>query len=112
MSKSTKIKGDGNIVGNNNVQTFNKRTTSPVSRELIELITKFSASKEERDDLESALEIVQDKNQSAATKTVAASKIAKYLKTVAGEAGRVILGRMLDSGIDWEEHIATVAGML
>lgn len=94
------IKGDGNIIGDNNFQVFHK-TTSNLSQELVALISKLATSKDEEKELENDLKIVQDENQSVAKKTSAAGRIAKWLKTVAGEAGKIMLQKMVESGIDW-----------
>jgi len=107
---SINIKGDGIIIGNANVQNFNKNH-SEVNEELLVLISKL-ANKKERETLEGDLLVVQSTNDGGAKKTAAASRIATFLKTVAGEAGKVLLKKMMESGFDWAEHIGTVANLM
>ncbi len=68
------------------MQVFHKKT-SDVSRDLVDLIANLATSKEEETKLENDLKVVQDENQTVGNKTSAAGRIAKWLKTVAGEAG-------------------------
>lgn len=109
MSKYN-IKGDGIIIGDNNVQVFRK-TTSDVSKDLLILIAKLATSKNEETELENDLKVVQDENQSAAKKTSAAGRIAKWLKIVGGEAGKILLQKMMESGLNWAQHIAATADL-
>lgn len=105
------IKGDGIIIGNNNVQIFHK-TTSDISKDLVALIAKLATSKEEVTELESDIKVVQDENQTIVKKTSAAVRLAKWLKTVAGEAGNIMLQKMMESGLDWAQHIAVTADLI
>ena len=105
------IKGDGIIIGDNNVQAIHK-TTSDVNKDLVALVTKLAANKEEEKELENDLIVVQDENQTLAKKTSSAGRIAKWLKTAAGEAGMVMLQRMMESGLDWAQRIAATAHLI
>lgn len=98
-----KIKGDGNIVGNNNIQTINKTKTN-VNKELVELIYKL-ANPDEQKSLIQDLDTLQDEKQEVNNKKSAGARIAKYLKTVAGEAGKVVLAQLMTSGYHWAEYI-------
>lgn len=105
------IKGDGIIIGDNNVQVFRK-TTSDISKELIHLIAKSATTKEEEKELAYELKVVQDESQTIAKKTSAAGRIARWLKTGAGEAGKIMLQKMMESGLDWARHIVAAADII
>jgi hypothetical protein len=63
-------------------------------------------------ELENDLNVVKDKSQSAAKKTSSAGRIAKWLKTASGEAGKIMLQKMVESGIDWAKHVAAAADLI
>jgi hypothetical protein len=103
-----KITGDGNIIGDHNLQVFHK-TTSDVSKNLLDLIEKVTASQNERHELENDLRIVQGENHNAVMRTKSAGRIGYWLKNVAGEAGKAMLQEMTKSGIDWVKTIVAEA---
>lgn len=102
---TVRIKGNNNIVGNDNSQVIMK-ITSGANSEMLALLSKLL---EDREDLKKELEAVQDQAAPIESRKRAASKLGAFLKGTAQEGGRALLQWMIGSGLEWATLIATAA---
>lgn len=107
MKNNNTINGNFNIVGDHNVQNVTI-TSSNISEEIVKLIEKLAVGKE-KESLMADLSLVKEDTADPQEKITASGRLAKFLKTVGGAAGKVVLSELVKSGLKWAHLIPVLA---
>lgn len=94
-----KIKGDGNIIGNDNISVFHKSST--IEKELVEIIKNNAKSSEEREKLLVDLATLKNEHASSKEKGVSGAALRQFLLTYGGVAGAEVLAKLVELGMVW-----------